>query len=62
MIKEFDSLAITTDNYDKLSKQEINERVKKREELLSKMSRDEINQLLKRPYPPQFKAKLKKFL
>ena len=62
MIKEFDSLAITGNDYDKLSDSEIKERVKKREMLLSKMSKEELNQLLKRPYPLQMKAKIKKYL
>lgn len=59
MIKEFDSLAITIDNYDKLSADEKKERVRKREELLKRMSNEEIKELLGRAYPPQFKQKIR---
>lgn len=62
MINEFDKLAITSEEYKEMSETEINERVKKREELLKRMSRKEIEELLKRDYPVQFKQKLKKYL
>lgn len=58
MIKEFDALAITTENYDKLSAEEKKERIRKREELLKKMSDAEIQELLSRAYPSQFKQKI----
>jgi len=62
MIKEFDELEINTSNVSKLSENEKKERAKKREALLAKMSSQELNTLLKRPYPSQFKEKIKKYL
>ena len=62
MVKEFDNLAIKSDEYERLSESEKRERVRKREELLSKMSKEELNELLKRPYPSQMKEKIKKYL
>lgn len=62
MIKEFDNLTIKSDEYERLSESEKRERVRKREELLSKMSKEELNELLKRPYPSQMKEKIKKYL
>ena len=62
MIEEFDKLAITTENYDKLSKEEIKKREAKRRELLSKMSNAELNELLERPYPGQYKQVIKQYI
>lgn len=62
MIQEFDKLNIFASEYEKMSKEEIKERVKKQDELLAKMSNEEIEELLKRPYTTQYKMKLKKFL
>lgn len=60
MIKEFDDLAITFDNVDKLTKEERIARAKKRKEILKQMSEEEINELLSRPYPSQFKDTIRK--
>lgn len=62
MIEKFDKLAITTDNIKNMSLDEQKKRAKEREQLLSKMTNDELNELLKRPYPSQFKMKIRKFL
>lgn len=62
MIEEFDKLAITSDNYNKLSEEERKSRVKKREQLLAKMTKEELQILLKRPYPGQMKEKIRKNL
>lgn len=35
---------------------------KQKDEVLAQMSNEEINELLKRPYPAQYKMKLKKYL
>ena len=59
MIKEFDELAITNENYDKLTATERKQRTQKRYELIKKMNEKEIEELLKRPYPSQFKMKIK---
>ena len=62
MIKEFDKLAITSENVKDMSWEEQKRRTKEREKLLSKMTNEELNELLKRPYPSQYKAKIRKFL
>ena len=62
MIKEFDKLAITSENVKGMSWEEQKRRAKEREQLLSKMTNEELNELLKRPYPSQYKAKIRKFL
>ena len=62
MIKEFDKLAITTENVKDMPLEEQKRRAKEREQLLSKMTNEELNELLKRPYPSQYKAKIRKFL
>ena len=62
MIKEFDKLAITTENVKDMSLEEQKRRAKEREQLLSKMTNEELNELLKRPYPSQYKAQIRKFL
>lgn len=59
MIEEFDRLAITSDNMHKLTKKEQIERVKKRDALIKQMNEEEIEELLKRPYPVQYKIKIK---
>lgn len=59
MIKEFDELAITSENYDKLTPEERKERTRKSDALIKKMSKEEIEELLKRPYPAQYKIKIK---
>ena len=59
MIEEFDSLVISDYMLDKLTEEEIKERTKKRDELIRKMSDEEIEILYKRPYPPQYKIKIK---
>ena len=35
---------------------------KQKDEVLAQMSNEEIKELMKRPYPPQYKMKLKKYL
>ncbi len=35
---------------------------KQKDEVLSQMSNEEIKELMKRPYPAQYKEKLKKYL
>jgi hypothetical protein len=62
MIEEFDSLAVTTENYKKLTDSEQEERHRKREQLLAKMSKEELQILIARPYPSQYKSILKKYL
>lgn len=60
MIAKFDELAITFDNFDEMSTSERIARAKKRKELLKQMSDEEIDELLKRPYPARFKETIKK--
>ena len=62
LIDEFDKLAIFANEYSKMSDKQIKERVKKRDELLKKMSKEELEILLNRNYMGQYKIKLKKYL
>lgn len=62
MIEKFDSLQMTFDDAKKLSLEERKERAREREQLLSKMTNDELNELLKRPYPSQFKQKIRSYI
>ena len=62
MIEKFDSLQMTFEDAKKLSLEEKKERAKQREELLSKMTNKELNELLNRPIPNQYKEKIRKFL
>lgn len=59
MLEKYDKLAITPELVDKLSPEELKERVKERDELIKEMSDAEIEELLNRPIPSQYKAKIK---
>jgi hypothetical protein len=60
MIEEFDRLAIYVNELDNLSKEEIIQRVKMQDELLKRMSDEEINTILSRKIPVQYKIKISK--
>ncbi len=60
MLEKYDKLAITPELVNKLSSEELKERVKERDELIKEMSDAEIKELLNRPIPSQYKAKIKK--
>lgn len=59
MLEIYDNLAITPELSERLSEEEIKERVKQRDEIIKKMSDEEIEELLNRPLPAQYKAKIK---
>ncbi len=60
MIEEFDRLAIYVNELDNLSKEEIRQRVKMQDELIKRMSDEEINVILSRKIPVQYKIKISK--
>ena len=60
MIEEFDRLAIYVNELDNLSKEEIRQRVKMQDELIKRMSDEEINVILSRKMPVQYKIKISK--
>ncbi len=55
MLEEFDKLAINFIELDYLTKKEIKERVRKRHELIKKMSDKEFNTIMQRRRPSQAK-------
>ena len=55
MLEEFDKLAISFIELDYLTKKEIKERVRKRHELIKKMSDKEFNIIMQRRIPYQAK-------
>ena len=62
MIKKFDELQMTFEDAKKMSLDERKARAKERENLLSQMTNDELNELLERPYPSQFKQKIRSYI
>ena len=60
MLEEFDKLNIYANEYDKMTEDEIQERIKKRDELIKKMTDEEIEELLSRNILGQYKAKIKR--
>lgn len=62
MIKKFDELQMTFEDAKRLSLEERKARAEERERLLSQMTNEELNELLERPYPSQFKQKIRKYL
>lgn len=60
MLEKYDNLAITSEKADSMTEDELKEVVAKRDELIKKMSDDEIKELMKRPLPPQYKIKIQK--
>lgn len=62
MIKEHDRLSLEIAKVAEEDMEKAKELVKEKEKVLSEMSNDEIKTLMKRPYPPQYKTKLKKYL
>lgn len=62
MIKEYDELEKRASMLVGKDITEAKKVIKQKEEVLKKMENEEIEQLLKRPYPAQYKSKLKSFL
>lgn len=62
MIKEYDELETKIAKVIEDDKESAMKLSKEKFELLKKMSNEEIEQLLDRPYPPQYKTKLKSYL
>ena len=62
MIEAHDKLAEKISKVAETDKELAKRLSKQKDEVLSQMSNEEINELLKRPYPPQYKVKLKKYL
>ena len=62
MIKEHDRLAKEIAEVMGKDLEKAKELSKQKDELLSRMSKEELNELLKRPYPPQYKMKIKKYM
>ena len=55
MLEEFDRLGISFVDLNTLSKEEIKDRVKKRHELIKKMTDEEFNIIIRRRIPVQAK-------
>ena len=62
MIEAHDKLAEKISRVAETDKELAKRLSKQKDEVLSQMSNEEINELLKRPYPPQYQVKLKKYL
>ncbi len=62
MIEAHDKLALKISKAVETDKDLAKRLSKQKDEVLAQMSNEEINELLSRPYPPQYKMKLKKFL
>ena len=62
MLKEYDKLELEISKAVDSDFKKAKELSEKKKKLLEKMPKDEIKELLKRPYPGQYKEILKKFL
>ena len=62
LLNEYDKLELEITKLIKIDMKKTKELSEKKKNLLSKMTTNEINELLKRPYPSQYKAILKKYL
>ena len=60
LLKEYDSLAISSSEMESISNEELLERVAKRDQLIKEMSSKDIDELLKRRISWQYKIKIKK--
>jgi len=58
LLEEYDSLVIKANEYELLTKVEMVERSKKRDDLIRKMSNEEIEELLSRNLVVQYKMKI----
>ena len=62
MIEEHDKLAREIAEVVSKDKAKAKELSKEKDEILKQMSNEELQKLLKRPYPPQYKMKIKKYM
>lgn len=62
MIKEYDELEREISKVATSDMTKAKELSNKKKDLLKRMSQSEIEVLLSRPYPPQYKALIKKYL
>ena len=62
MLKEYDELEEEISKVAGTDMEKAKELSKRKKELLGQMTSEELNTLLKRPYPPQYKEIIKKYL
>ena len=62
MIKQYDELELEISKIAGTDKSRAKELSNQKKQLLSQMSKDELEVLLNRPYPSQYKEVIKKYL